>query len=167
MWRKTLVEVDRENQRLIRDGVNTCKTQFALQDSPDFIHGEQRVGVEEGIVWDVIAAHIEQPCEYNKYTKSLTVSSSSSSSSFHNHLIILRSLCLIQHLLLKSTVGVGYTVFDMFASLSSETDEADVRKGQGPYSPTVSVIGNRICFLFAMSRKSNQISEVTELQNYC
>lgn len=30
-------------------------------DSPDVIHCEQRVGVEEGIVRDVIASQIEQP----------------------------------------------------------------------------------------------------------
>lgn len=31
------------------------------EDLQDFIQRKQRVGVEEGIVWDVIATHIEQP----------------------------------------------------------------------------------------------------------
>lgn len=37
-------------------GCNPWKT-----DLPDLIHCEQSVGVEEGIVWDVIATQIKQP----------------------------------------------------------------------------------------------------------
>lgn len=40
------------------------------EDLPDFIHGQQRVGVEEGVVRDVTAAHVEEPLDTGKINKS-------------------------------------------------------------------------------------------------
>lgn len=39
--------------------MDTKKTQQKV--SPDFIHGEQGVGIKEGIVWNVVASHVKQP----------------------------------------------------------------------------------------------------------
>lgn len=58
MWEK--------EKRFIKEGGYTCKKYSLSSDLPDIIHCEQCVRVEEGIVRDVVAAHVEQPYKLKK-----------------------------------------------------------------------------------------------------
>lgn len=51
----------RHEREYLKGILYACSHIYSPMDSPDVVHCEQRVGVEEGIVWDVIASQIEQP----------------------------------------------------------------------------------------------------------